>query len=426
MEVEDDGVVEEDERHKKNPDMWREQHQKMKIMLQRLEKKHGFKATHIYSRPIFGFASNLTQQQITHLQAIPSAHVEENQPLKLAAPIWIDQTIGGQANSWGIYATGADRSSAHSGANYQVKDLSRTRLYVLDSGVAPLADLNLVKRLSASVDGNIYDCNGHGTDVAQIAAARNNTTGVAGVAPGAQIISIKVTEGCDVGLATSSLIRAIQIAVNNEVATFRDSLYPAGLGAGVINLSFESVGIAPTADNVVFKNALLVAATQTVYKQNYFWGTLTINTKGIFSAVAAGNSGIDACGVWSSVVGRDVAGVVSVGAMDNEGNRAIFNPTQASNFGPCVEVWAPGKSIQSTFFVGTTPQPSANGTSAAAPFVAGIALLISDYYPSLLPANMEALIKSNVKITSNYCAYYSCAIDGIGRGSVNVPQANNY
>ncbi len=241
VEAEDDGVVEEDERHTKNADMWRNQNQKMKIMLHRLEKKHGFKATHIYSWASNGFAANLNQKQIEDIKAIRSAHIEENQAFLLASsPPWNNQTNNGQTVGWGIYATAANLSSALSGANTQIKDLSKTRIYILDTGVSAVhPELNVVKNLSATMDGSFNDCDGHGTAVAGIAAAKNNNSGMSGVAPGAPIISIIVFEGCTGPASTANVVRGIDSAMYEERVYFRN-IPSYLLGAAVLNLSIEA------------------------------------------------------------------------------------------------------------------------------------------------------------------------------------------
>lgn len=137
--------------------------------------------------------------------------------------------------------------------------------------------------------------------------------------------------------------------------------------------------------------------------------------------MAAGNNATGACEVWPAAFGKDLTGAITVGAIDRLGARAIFNTTQSSNYGQCVEVWAPGLAIFSTILGGSTTGNVGGGTSFAAPFVAGIATLISDLYKNLLPREMEALLKSNTMAAG----YYTNPTDGIYL-QFNVPQANKY
>jgi subtilisin len=407
VEAEDDGEVEEDERHKKNPDMWRNQNHKMQIMLHRLEKKHGFKSTHIYSWASHGFAATLTEKQIREIEKIPSARISNNQAV-ITQALWSDQSISGQKISWGNYAIGAPPKAAVS---------PYIRVYVLDTGVDLHSDLNVVARLSANLDKSVADCEGHGTSMAGPIGAKNNTSGTLGVAPGAPIISIKITEACESIGSIANTLRGIDMAVTNEVVKVFDCGGPIDcltknrqMGAAILNFSFGyEAEVVSSTDAASIKNAFKNAAMKTDYAYSLLTGKLTyptssfaksVTTKGIFSVVPSSNPPPgstlvrNACLSEPGAFGPDIQGMMTVGSINNFGSNSLF-----SYFGSCVEIWAPGESIVTTKLGGTTRIVS--GTSIAAPFVAGIAALISQKYLTYLPGSIEALIQTN-KFLSGY------------------------
>lgn len=208
-------------------------------------------------------------------------------------------------------------------------------VWIIDSGVdTDHPDLNVDMSRSASfIYGNksVEDGFGHGTSVAGIIGARNNGTGMIGVAANATIVALRVFD--DAGQGTVS--RAIS-AVNHA------SIYAKP--GDVINLSLGS-GISSTLDNAVKAAA----------------------AKGILFAIAAGNTGVDCSG--SSPARVDAAGVYTVSAMDS------YNRLWASsNYGASVDFSAPGVNVTVTTKGGNIGG-GANGTSFAAPHVAGILLL---------------------------------------------------
>jgi subtilisin family serine protease len=108
---------------------------------------------------------------------------------------------------------------------------------------------------------------------------------------------------------------------------------------------------------------------------------------GIFYALAAGNEGEDACTRSPARVGT-VKGIATAAATDINENEASF-----SNFGKCVDVWAPGVAVLSTRMGGGTQTLS--GTSMASPHVAGAGALYLWKNPDATPAEVEAAIKAD-------------------------------
>lgn len=213
-------------------------------------------------------------------------------------------------------------------------------VWIIDSGVATNhPDLNVDLQRSVSLiygDNSIEDGFGHGTNVAGIVAAKNNGSGIIGVAANATIVALRVFDNTGYGTVS----RAIS-AVNyvNNMAKPGD----------VVNMSLGS-GISSTLDNAVISAA----------------------SRGILFSIAAGNSATD-CSV-NSPARVDAPGVYTVSAMDR-----YQNFWSSSNYGAPVDYTAPGVSITTTRIGGGFGN-SGSGTSFAAPHVAGILLLRGEVF----------------------------------------------
>lgn len=208
-------------------------------------------------------------------------------------------------------------------------------VWIIDSGIdTDHSDLNVDLNKSFSfIYGNssIEDGFGHGTTVAGIIAAKNNGSGMIGVAANATVVALRVFD--DKGAGTvSRAISAVNYAINNAAA------------GDVVNMSLGS-GVSSTLDNMVTSAA----------------------SKGILFAIAAGNTGVDCSTVSPARVNAD--GVYTVSAIDS------YNKLWASsNYGLGVDFAAPGVNVTSTNKNGSISGGS-YGTSFAAPHVAGILLL---------------------------------------------------
>ena len=211
--------------------------------------------------------------------------------------------------------------------------------WVIDSGIDfDHPDLTVDKTRSKSFVANVSsatDENGHGTHVAGIIGANNNSIGMLGVASGATLISLRVLDKDGEGLL-SSIIQALAYVEAN------------GKAGDVVNLSIGEDGISEILDEQVLKTA----------------------AKGIFISIAAGNDH-KAADLYSParVNGKNI---YTVSAVDSTGTFAGF-----SNYGnDVIDYAAPGVRILSTYI--NKQYAIMSGTSMAAPHVSGLLLLNVD------------------------------------------------
>jgi len=252
-----------------------------------------------------------------------------------------------QQVSWAIARLGGDKNSTLAG-NGSGGVGTGVNIYVLDTGCTH-QDLNVVESRSfIESEPSTADLNGHGTHVAGIAAARDNTIGTVGICPGARIFSYKVLNRFGSGWMTD-VAAGVQWVIDHHdrKSVINLSLSgPAGAGSGVL------------------EDAIQAAIDE-----------------GIVVVVAAGNE-TDAA-VNHSPARMDDA--ITVAAYSQNNSFATF-----SNFGAKVDICAPGVSINSLWLSNSTR--SLSGTSMAAPYVAGIVALILLQSPSLTPAQVKAAL----------------------------------
>ncbi len=306
-------------------------------------RRHGAGVKHVYRNGLKGYAARMPASRVAALRSDPRvAYVEADGIVKATA-----QTL-----TWGVNRIDADVSSTRAGNGWGA--ITGVNVYVIDSGIASQPDLNVVGHANWTGDGRNTDCNGHGTHVAGTVGARDNTSSVVGVAPGVALTGLKVL-GCDGSGTTSSVIAAVNWVTSN-------ARKPA-----VANLSLGGPA-SQALDDAVRKSA----------------------ASGVVYAVAAGNEGTNAC---NSSPGRAGAGtnngIVTVAATDSSNREASF-----SNYGSCVDIWAPGASILSTWSNGGTAW--ASGTSMASPHVGGTAGLFLSRNAAAAPATVEATLRTNV------------------------------
>ena len=244
--------------------------------------------------------------------------------------------------SWGL-----DRIDGvfDNGFSYPSSSGEGVRVYVFDTGVAG-DHPDLIGRVSQGFDviGSNQantDCHYHGTHVAGTIAGTTY-----GLAKNAQIVPIRVL-GCTGSGSTSGILRAVNWTIAN---------HPGSMPA-VANLSLGGS-----------RNLSLNAAMASMVD------------RGITTVVAAGNSYADAC-KYSPASAPEA---ITVGATDRFDSKASF-----SNFGDCVDIFAPGVSIPSANAKNYLSPVALSGTSMAAPHVAGVAALILGVSPGASTEQVE-------------------------------------
>ena len=196
------------------------------------------------------------------------------------------------------------------------------------------------------------DDNGHGTHVAGIIAALDNTIGVVGVAPMANLYPVKVLNSKGSGYL-SDVVKGIEWAIGNQMDVINMSL-GADSGSSAMETVLEAAEIS-----------------------------------GIITVAAAGNDGaaVDYPGAYDSTL--------AVGAVDVSLNLAYF-----SSIGPQVDIVGPGVNVYSTYKGGT--YKALSGTSMATPHLAGLAALYKQMNPGAdLTAFRQALAGSSMDLGTN-------------------------
>ncbi|WP_213999065.1 S8 family peptidase [Arsukibacterium sp.] len=250
----------------------------------------------------------------------------------------------------------------------------------------------------------------HGTHVAgTIAAVSNNNSGVAGVAFNAKVVPVRVLGKC--GGYTSDIADGIIWAAGGSVSGVPANPNPAS----VINMSLGGGG----ACNSATQSAINVA-----------------RNNGAVVVVASGNDNDNA----NNYNPGNCAGVVNVAATGRNGGRAYY-----SNYGSSIDVAAPGgamnsandsNGVLSTYNTGTTTPGSdsygySQGTSMAAPHVAGVAALIKQAKPAATPDEVESILKSTARSFPATCS--SCGTGIVdanaavlaAQGDTTTPPADN-
>ena len=332
-----------------------------------LERGLGFRADAFFSRALQGFAAALTPGQIEALGRNPMVErIEADTPITVA-PI----TIASQAVDWGIVKIHADISSTRSGDG--TGTVTGVNVYVIDTGVdATHPDINLINHVNFFPGEANADCNGHGTGVAGVIAAKDNGDYTVGVAPGAPVTGVKVV-GCAGVTLPSYIIQGVDWVTANAV---KPAVANVSLG-GLIPLIAVNTAVANSA------------------------------ASGVFYAVAAGNGNpwtgqaFNAC--YSSPAGAGYNrngvpnGIVTVGATDINDQEPSF-----SNYGVCVNLWAPGVNVTIPWLMSEGGTRLASGTSFSSPYTAGAAALLLSQYPFLNPPSVEYVLLLTAESTGTF------------------------
>lgn len=312
---------------------------------------------YVYDAALTGFAATLPEQALNGLVHNPNvAYIEADQTMS------IDATQS--PATWGLDRIDQHDLSLNNTYTYNSTGAGVTA-YVIDTGILA-SHTEFGGRASVGYDAvrdgqNGVDCNGHGTHVA-------GTIGGAtyGVAKGVTLVAVRVLN-CSGSGTTSGVIAGIDWVTSNH----KD---PA-----VANMSLG--GGASTALDSAVSNSIAAGVTY---------------------AIAAGNSNKDACRYSPA----RVPSALTVGATTSSDARASY-----SNYGTCLDIFAPGSSITSAWYTSNTATNTISGTSMATPHVAGVAALYLATHTTATPADVANALKG---------AATTGKVTNAGRGSVNL------
>ena len=258
-------------------------------------------------------------------------YIEPDQPMYEVPELSADDA---EASLWGLERIGAyQRTSTGQGVSVFVLDTG-VRATHRDFGGRAIPTIDLSDGSVVECDGALTcaaDTRGHGTHCAGSAGGATY-----GVAPGATVRSAKVHPASGWGHFGST------IAALNWIATS---------------------GIRPAVASISLQGSFQQAMTDAVD---------AATRAGVSVVVAAGNAGSDACTSTPS----HVPSAITVGSTDSRDSRSSF-----SNWGRCVNIWAPGSSILSAGHDSDTSAKTMSGTSMSCPYVSGGAALVLQENP---------------------------------------------
>lgn len=444
------------------------------------ERRYEFARTGMTSWVGNSVTAYLTESQIDAIRAdILVKQVSEVAPVSFSSqPPWGNSASGAETRSWGWNAVGGQPGSG-----------STRRIYVIDSGVAEHYDLTLGGRVNVACGSGtdcssdsqyaLVGCYAHGTHVAGIIAAKlNNGATTAGVYADANIISVGILTKYFPPGDCGNYFSNTQASSTDRVGyaldyVYRDTLQNGNGKVSIVNMSINpgGVGFQPSNGTWItqpnYYKLLSLATPATVYDPAT--GT-DRNYPGAFVAQSAGNNDAEVCG--STFASRAFTpyvlfllgsfppnyqastndGIMVVGAVHHMGdivnsgiNGFLALPFSSSypvglasnvppfNYGQCVDIWAPGNLIVSTWgdhadpntvfgtqYSGNVPYGVSgwaflSGTSMAAPHIAAVAAYLADTQGLTTPSAIELAVRAkSIQLKSSDSSTPSAFYDATG------------
>jgi len=293
-----------------------------------------------YKRVYPGFSAELTADQVKDLKSDPTVE-------SITADGTVHSTTTQTSPTWGLDRID-QRATAGNDQYRYISTGAGVTAYIVDTGIR----LSHSEFRGSAVSGHDFvdddadasDCDGHGTHVA-------GTVGGAtyGVAKGVSLVGVRVLD-CQGSGSFSDVIAGIDWVVAHHSGP---SVLSMSLGGGIYEALDQAVAAASAA--------------------------------GVTVVVAAGNEDDDAC--YSSPARAKSA--ITVGATGESDNRAWF-----SNWGSCVDIFAPGTEVKSSWASSDTATYTIDGTSMATPHVTGIASRYLQRHPSATPSQVAAALRA--------------------------------
>lgn len=319
-----------------------------------IAKQHGGQVLFTYNRAIRGFAVRIPEQAtsafLTAMQKNPQVSYVEEDTLMQANTITQSNPV------WGLDRIDQHNLPLSKSFNYN-KTGSGVNAYIVDTGIlASHQEFNgrVQTGYSAIADNNgTNDCNGHGTHVAGTVGGSTY-----GIAKNVGLVPVRVLDCAGSG-AMSGVIAGLDWIIQN------------GRKSAVVNMSLggSAYSTLDTAIDNLFNN-------------------------GYVPVVAAGNSNTDACTSSPARAGK----AITVAATDSTDTRASY-----SNYGSCVDLFAPGSQITSAWIGSNSSAATASGTSMASPHVAGVVATMLENNSTATPQSItdQLLNQSTINLIQN-------------------------